>query len=296
VELLVHPISDSRGTVRYYSAFIRDISERKAIEAAVRGYHRRLENEVSERTQELQRAQDKLVIQERLATLGQLAGSIAHELRNPLGVISNSVVYLRMIQPDAPEKVKEYLDIIQHETTVSAEIIRVLLDFARYNTANPQPVVIREIIERVLARVPMPQSMNVQLNLPDGLPPANIDARQIEQVIGNLLTNAIQAMTDPIAEGQPDYHPPAEPQLTITARLQDSFICVKIQDNGHGITEENQKRLFEPLFTTRLNGIGLGLALSRKLLDANQGRIEVSSRVGHGSTFSVFLPVSQEAA
>jgi len=120
----------------------------------------------------------------------------------------------------------------------------------------------------------------VTTQTPSVLPPAFVDPWQIEQVLVNLVTNAYQAM----AEGG---------RLTIVADLiEGDSIRIRVSDTGCGIPEENMGKVFEPLFTTRTRGIGLGLALSRNLVEANGGRIEVESEVGKGSTFTVWLPVA----
>jgi signal transduction histidine kinase len=120
--------------------------------------------------------------------------------------------------------------------------------------------------------------VEVSLDLPEGLPKVFADPRQMEQVLGNLVVNAYQAMR----EGG---------GLTISAHQQMQMVAIIVKDSGVGISSENMQKLFEPLFTTKAKGIGLGLAVSKKLVEANGGRIEVSSEPGRGSTFMVYLPV-----
>jgi signal transduction histidine kinase len=237
----------------------------------------RLEQMVLERTRELEYAHEQLVRQERLATLGQMAGSISHELRNPLGIISNAIYYLKLVLPEAGDKVKEYLDIIERETRTSDKIITDLLNFAHVTSVDRNAVSASDLISQTLQRFPALPSVEVLLEIPTNLPPIFADPHHMVQVTGNLILNACQAM-------------PEGGTLTISARAQDSMICVSFQDSGSGITPENMKKLFEPLFTTKAKGIGLGLAVSKKLVEANDGRIEVESEPGKGTTFTVFLP------
>lgn len=264
----------------------RDITAYKEAEQKVQEYSAHLEEMVEERTRELTKAQERLLRQERLAALGQLAGSIAHELRNPLGVISNATTYLSMIQPDADEKVREYIEIIQNETHTSEKIISDLMDYARLQTVERKPAEIAGIIRNAQRRNPPPGHLQVSTEVPSGLPSVLVNATQIEQVIGNLLTNAYQAM-------------PTAGKLLIKAELvnesnEEEWVKVTVKDDGEGITPEDMERIFEPLFTTKAKGIGLGLAVSKKIIDANHGRIEVESRPGEGSTFTLYLPIQKD--
>jgi PAS domain S-box-containing protein len=270
-----------RNRIVGYVGTITDITEQKRAELQLAHYAEKLEGMVDERTLELKNAQEQLVRQERLATLGQLAGSIGHELRNPLGVISNAVYFLKIIQPDASEKVKEYLDIIENETKTSDKIITDLLDFTRIKSLDRQPVAVSELIHQTLEHYPAPPSVEVALEIAPDLPLVYVDPQHIRQVLGNLTVNACQAMEN-------------IGKITISAAAQGDMIHITVQDTGQGIPPEHMEKLFEPLFTTKIKGIGLGLAVSRKLAAANGGRIEVQSEPEKGSTFTVVLPTYKE--
>ena len=231
---------------------------------------------MKERTQELRDAQEQLIRQEKLAFLGQLAGSVAHEMRNPLGVISNAVFYLKMILPDADETTSEYLDLISSEVRNSDGIVADLLDFGRTRMPDREKTAVSVLVAGVLEKRPPPQDAEVTTQLPPDLPPVFTDPRQMGQVLGNLVTNGYQAM-------------PEGGSLTISAQAEGKRVSISITDTGCGISQENMEKVFEPLFTTKMRGIGLGLAVSRSLAEANGGSIEVESQEGKGSTFTVTL-------
>ena len=281
------PILDGRKVVKIRGIF-QDITERKNFEDALQNYNAHLETEVQQQTRELREIQDQLVRQERLATMGQLAGSIGHELRNPLGVITNAIYFLKAFDPGASGKVKEYLDIIEKEARISDKIITDLLDFTRIKSLDLRPGSVSELIRQSLERFPPPEAIKVTLNIPADLPQIYADPQHVIQIFTNLISNACQAMIS--ADSLWD-DPSNVGELTVSASRLGDMIKIEIQDTGMGISPENMKKLFEPLFTTKTKGIGLGLAVSRKLTEANGGRIEVQSQLGAGSIFSVYLPV-----
>jgi signal transduction histidine kinase len=136
---------------------------------------------------------------------------------------------------------------------------------------------------RLSEKKPPPKGVKVTTNIPRDVPAVLIDPQQIEQVLGNLVTNAYQAM-------------PEGGELNISAEAGKDHVHLSVSDSGCGISDENIAKLFEPLFTTKARGIGLGLAVSKRLAQANGGDIEVVSEEGKGTTFTVLLPVSRESA
>jgi signal transduction histidine kinase len=225
--------------------------------------------------------------------LGQLAGGVGHELRNPLGIISNAIYYLKIIQPDAEEKVRQYHAMIEQEVRNSEKIITDLLDFARLESMDKEAVAVSELVQRTTARFPVPETIKIILNIPADLPKVFADLHQMEQVLGNLTVNACQAMISPRGTMSLRSTPSGENkgELTISGYRHKGMVAIAVNDTGTGIKPENMDKLFEPLFTTKSKGIGLGLAVSQKLVEANGGRIEVKSELGKGSTFTLFLPV-----
>ena len=277
------PLLNEQHGVIGIQVISQDISPQKQAEETLKEYNTHLESAVAVRTRELSDAQEKLVRQEKLAVLGQLAGGVGHELRNPLAVINNAVYYLKLVQPDADEAVRKYHAMIEHEVHNAEKIITDLLDFARVKSVDRELLAVPGLVQGVLARFPVPESITTVLELPADLPEVFVDPRQMEQVLGNLTVNACQAMKD-------------GGELTISGDQVsvsgEQWVRIHVRDTGTGITPDNMKKLFEPLFTTKLKGIGLGLAVSRKLVEANGGRIEVESEADKGSTFTLYLPVS----
>ena len=273
------PFRDASGSVVGLVGVSRDITERKRAEEALQEYSERLEEMVEERTKELRETQDQLVRKERLAVLGALSGAVGHELRNPLGSIRNGVYYLKMVLADADPEVKDTLDIVDLEATKCTEIIHDLLDFARARPPVRVRVDANHVVRETLSRTTVPENIEVIDNLDEALPQILADAVQLGQVFGNIITNALQAM-------------PQGGRLVVSSQaVEGEYVAVSFSDTGTGISEENLERVFEPLFTTKARGIGLGLMLCKMLVESHGGTIEVQSELGKGSTFTVRLPI-----
>jgi signal transduction histidine kinase len=250
-----------------------------------------LEVRVQERTRtlektldELHAAQESLVRREKLAMLGQLAGGVGHELRNPLGVMTNAIYYLLMVLKDAPENVTEYLGILKTQIALSEKIVGDLLDFARVKTPQLETVPVEKIVREQLERVGNLNGVKLVEKITPGLPPVRVDRVQMGQVVLNLFTNALQAMDGKAGT------------LEVRAvRGSNGYVRLEVCDTGVGMSHEQLAKIFEPLFTTKARGIGLGLAVSRSLVQANGGQISAVSEPGKGSTLSVDLPIDKAA-
>jgi PAS domain S-box-containing protein len=296
LQTIKRPIVDKNGVANQILGVATDITLRKQAEQALQRYSERLEEMVTERTRELYAAQDRLVRQEKLATLGQLAGGVGHELRNPLGAIKNAAYFLKLALAEPDPEVQETLSILEREVTTAERIIGSLLNFARPSAPVPRPVDINAAVREALARTTLPGAIEVAVQLDEALPAIQADPDQLSMVFGNLLRNAVQAMPGGgrlSVTTRPAPPPSASPTLSGEGAAVRS-VAVSIADTGTGISEKDLPKLFEPLFTTKAKGIGLGLALSKMLVEGHGGRIEVESEVGKGSTFSVTLPVSRE--
>jgi signal transduction histidine kinase len=230
---------------------------------------------------ELRRTQEKLVHREKLVVLGKLAGGVSHELRNPLGVIANSVYILKQELTDANGNVNEYLDMIDAEIKVSNKIISDLLDFGRIRVPIFENVSVVELVDQVLERFPPPKDVVISLNIPDDFPDIIVDPGQVDQVLNNLVVNAYQAM-------------PEGGSLSIVGQTMDERALLSIKDTGIGISNEGLDKLFEPFITTKSAGVGLGLVVTKILVEANQGTINVESKKGEGTTLTLILPTEKE--
>jgi signal transduction histidine kinase len=248
----------------------------------------RLEEKVALRTRELnsalgllQDAQQALARREKLALLGQLASGVGHELRNPLGVMSNAVYYLDAVQPDAPEDVRKFLGILREQISLSAKIVNDLLDFSRMTPAERMPIALHHIVETQLRRVSLPPGIAVHRDLPDALPLVLVDPVHAGQIVLNLLTNALEAMG-------------SSGTLALRGRsMGDGRVRLEISDSGPGVPPDQRDKIFEPLFTTKASGVGLGLAVSKSLAQANGGELSLLTMDGRpGASFGFDLPAA----
>ncbi|MHB0856282.1 MAG: sensor histidine kinase [Anaerolineae bacterium] len=240
-------------------------------------YNSTLEEHVQQVTAKLVAAQEKLLLNERLATIGKLGASVAHELRNPLGVINNSTYYLQSRLGVSDPKISKHLNIISHEVEVSNRIITDLMQFVRVREVTTKPNPPNDMVRDALERSLLPDNVSVRTSFGSDLPMISVDSEKIEQVFINLMNNAAQAMPD-------------GGDLTIRTLAQEDQVLFEFTDTGCGIPPEHLEPIFEPLFTTKAKGIGLGLAIVKLLIDAHGGKITVRSQVGKGSQFTVSLP------
>lgn len=215
-------------------------------------------------------------LDERLATIGKVAGGIAHELRNPLNVIKTSAYYLLNARSSSPEKVAEHLQRISQHVTSADDAITALSNFAKMPLPTLSPFSIADCIGDVLQTERLPGNIIVELDIPATLLPALGDAAQIRIVFANLIRNARDAM----ASGG---------RLTIRGREVKDGVEVSFSDNGTGISADLLGRIMEPLYSTKARGLGLGLALAKAIVEKHHGVLQAASELGHGSTFSVQL-------
>jgi signal transduction histidine kinase len=238
---------------------------------------------------EIARTQGELVRKERLAAVGELAAVMAHEVRNALGVVFNSLEAIKRRSSASPEA-RPLLDMVGQEADRLNRIVEDLLDFARPNPPRREPTAIDRVIAsavEVAGCTVSTERFHIELQIDAGLPSVAIDERMIRQALINLLLNALQAM-------------PGGGSVVVSAapvrHEGRSFARVDVADDGPGMTSESTARLFQPFFTTKATGTGLGLAVVRRFVEAHGGHVAVRSREGDGSTFTLMLPLDESGA
>jgi two-component system NtrC family sensor kinase len=252
-----------------------------------------LEQKVKERTDELRLAEAEVARGEKLASIGQLAAGIAHELNNPLTGVLTFTSLLRRKLPDKSADADD-LDLVIRETKRCASIIRRLLDFARDKVPEKKLVGLNPLIEetvRFVARSAQLRQIEITTDLDPAVPGLFVDADLIKQVLINMLVNAQQAIDERgTIVVRSRYHP--HRVAPGSSKAAAPAVEIAITDTGCGIPEANLKRIFDPFFTSKEvgKGTGLGLSVSYGIIRSHGGEIEVESSVGKGSTFRVWLP------
>ena len=215
---------------------------------------------------------------ERLATIGELAAGIQHELKNPLAAVSTALFALKERRPViADPRSRELLTRAEDNVRRASEIITDLLSFARLRSPEVAPTTANRLVEVALQRVRIPVRCRVVRDLDPALPPVQVDSAQIAQILVNLLENAFDAC-------------PEAGEIRLATRLVDGRVEISIHDNGVGIPHGDLERVFEALYSTKPEGVGLGLSLSRHLARANQGSIGIDSQAGRGTVVTLVLP------
>lgn len=254
----------------------------------------KLAESFNEMTKKLADAQRQLFQSDKLASVGRLAAGVAHEINNPLtGVLAYSSHLLK--HSNANPELKQDLEVIVNETIRCRDIVKVLLDFSRQPIPEKRRININDVVKnaiRILKNQFSNRKINLVLNLKEDLPQINADSGQIQQVLVNLLVNAGDAMPEQNGEIV------LETELKSTQKSDESsksninsFIQLKVIDNGSGIPEENLTKIFDPFFSTKgKEGTGLGLAIVWSIIEKHNGKIFVASKINEGTTFTILLP------
>jgi PAS domain S-box-containing protein len=274
---------DNNGEATRMIGTVHDITEQKNAEQELEKYKIHLEKLLEERTKALHEAQDELVRKERLATLGQLTATVSHELRNPLSAIRPSLFLLQKLSNSRDEKIQRALERINRNISRCDEIIDELLDFTRIKTLEIHPVQLDSWLETIIDEQDIPGDITVNktLNLnQDHIP---FDSGRLRRAIINVVENALQAMKEaPLDTGQHS--------LNIITRHNNNRAEIIIRDSGTGIPEDILKRVFEPLFSTKGFGVGLGMSTVKQIMEQHQGGIEIESTPGNGTSVTLWLP------
>jgi len=230
---------------------------------------------------ERERMQKELENANRMAAIGELAASVGHDLRNPLTGISGAVYYLKMkLAQKLDKKSREMLDLMESDVQYSNKIVNDLLDFSREISLQPTKTDVKVLLADVLSKNKVPKNVKV-VDLTRKTPTIIVDTDQMKRVFENVITNAVQAM-------------PKGGTLEIRSEEVNGSLKITFRDTGVGISKKNLDKLFTPLFTTKAKGVGLGLSICKRIVDAHKGSISAESEEGKGTCFTIVIPIKEE--
>jgi signal transduction histidine kinase len=234
-----------------------------------------------EKLRESKEEQEQLVRAERLAAIGEAATMVGHDLRNPLQAIENATYYLNteLLKIQSSAAVMDSIRIIHKSIDYADNIVNDLLCFASTRKPVSTKTDINELIKETLLQINVPDNIETQTEL-DDLPKIEGDKQMLKRVFINLADNAVEAME------------PKGGKLKVSTKQKDSSIEVKFEDTGAGIAEKNLQKIFAPFFTTKAQGMGVGLAICKRFVEQHYGTIKVESKEGEGSIFTIQLPIS----
>ncbi len=269
------------------SALVRAIRyaiERAQLESRILQTNQSLEERVKLRTEELDTARERASRSEKMAIIGQLSGGIAHDLRNPLHVISHAAeLVIRKINAEPVIEnramIKEFLEIIDSEVTQASAVITNLLSHGSTKKLTFANLQIGDVIQDSFNSFVLNDNIVLSMTIDPDLSPISGDASQLARVLQNLALNAQDAME-------------TGGLLSITAHQTNGFVEIVVADTGNGIDPENIDRIFEPLFSDKSHGTGLGLAICREIMDKHDGEIFVTSKIGTGTSLTLQIPIA----
>jgi PAS domain S-box-containing protein len=227
---------------------------------------------------ERKRMEERLLRAERLAAIGETAAMVGHDLRNPLQAISTATYVLRK-ELTPTEKPRQMLKVIEDSVLYSDRIVRDLLEYSQELKLEPSETTPKSMVNDAVRQVDVPRNITIS-DLTSDETKIRVDTTKIRRVFVNLIEDAVDAM-------------PEGGKLTISSNTSDNFLNIKFTDTGLGIPEAVLRDLWKPLVTTKPKGIGLGLAICKRIAEAHGGSITVESKVGEGTTFTLTLPISQ---
>ena len=264
----------------------QDVTERASAEQEVRELNEHLEQRIEERTAELRSMQETLLRKERLAVLGQLTGTVAHELRNPLGAIATSVSVIRHKCAGTKLGLERALDRVGRSINRCDNIITELLDFARAKGLQATTAALDPWLSDVLKEQHIPEGITVKWNAQTNGAAVSFDPDELRRAVINVVENACQAMTD----GGGGNDGTVAGELTIAIRANGTRVEIEIADTGPGIPADVLPRVLEPLFSTKSFGTGLGLPTVQRIMEEHGGGLEINSDEGRGARITLWLP------
>ena len=267
------PVADSEDNITNFVAIRSDITKEKEIQSKLLEMEGKLVSQNENLISEVEKKSSELVRSERLATIGTMASRVAHDLKNPLTIMHT---YAEMLTPEILSKLdskdKEKWFRMQNSIFDMSRIIEDVLDFARTTEIKKKSVSFQSVLKLAMNHVK--SSYGITINLPENNFKINCDARKIEGVLSNIINNAVQAI-----DGQGE--------IDIETKSNSEFLKILIKDSGPGISVENLDKIFEPMFTTKSTGTGLGLVICKSIVEQHGGNISVSNKP---TTFTITLP------
>jgi signal transduction histidine kinase len=254
-----------------------DITDRKKMEMEMEEHRDHLQMLVWGKTQELMESQRRLIDSEKLAALGKLAGSIAHEIRNPLAVMQNAIYYLMDSKSSKDTAtIREYLAIIKRNIGISDKIITNVLNFAKQKKVDLIRSSINKTIDEALSKISIPKEIKIEKCYAADSEISH-DVSLTEEVFHNLILNSMQAIRK-------------EGLLKISTFKDGECTKITIEDNGEGITKADLPRIFEPLFSKKETGVGFGMSIVKDIVDKHGWEIGIESTEGKGTTVTIMIP------
>ena len=267
------PVNDSNGNIQNFIAIRTDITKEKEIQTKLLEMEEQLVKQNGDLMSKVESKSTELVKSERLATIGTMASRVAHDLKNPLTIMHT---YAEMLTPEILSKLeskdKEKWFRMQNSIFDMNRIIEDVLDFARTTEIKKKPTSFLSVLKLAMNHVK--SSYGITINLPETDFKISCDSRKIEGVLSNIINNAVQAL-----DGQGE--------IDIEVSSDSEFLTVQIKDSGPGISEDNLGKIFEPMFTTKTTGTGLGLVICKSIIEQHGGTIAVSNKP---TTFTITLP------
>ena len=276
LDVSIVPVVGANSKLVAVEGIARDVTKTVELEEELKKYSQELEKLVEKRTTQLKESQERLVKAERLAAIGELAAQVAHDLRNPLTSINTSVFFLRdaLVEGEKPEVIKT-MTLIEKSVKHANDIVSDLLEYSRAEVGERKEISLLGFVKTALERSPMGQYVKVELNVGPNVT-VYADEQKLLRVFSNLFRNAADAMPD-------------GGTVTVNAVKAEDTVTIQVKDTGVGIKKEHLEKLFTPFFTTKSQGMGLGLPICKRIIEGHGGTIAIDSVPKKGTTVTLTL-------
>jgi len=275
-----------------YSGFNEMLTQIQSRDQTLEQYRSNLEELVNERTRELEAAQKELVSKEKLAVMGTLSAMVSHEIRNPLGTIRNTIFNIKQLVSKNNYELEPELDRIERNVIRCDHIIEELLDFTRLHERNFEPVNIDPWLSELIDEQSVPETTTITTNLKAQVV-VHVDNESFRRAVINVIQNGIQAMTKVKLDKKSEQFKQKDMRLAIESRVRQGRVELVIADNGEGIPQANLDKIYEPLYSTKSFGVGLGLPIVKGIMEQHLGGIDIDSQVGIGTKVTLWLPIKK---